>query len=114
MNIRARELLTGDLLVTKGKTVTKLQSVAEGAMVRVWVADVEIVPGDPPLEVKNETECVFAAVEAVSVIRDKALPNGMHMTQLDLDGVCHGRAHPALEQRLRREGKLSADYDRRG
>jgi hypothetical protein len=112
MNVPARDLWTGDLLVLRGKTVTKLQPVAEGGLIRVTTADVVVVSGDPPLEINNETEVVFSANEAVTIMRDHPLANGMHMTQLDLAGMCHGRAHPALEQRFRREGKLAKDYTR--
>ena len=97
----------------RGKTVTKLQPRSLRAdLIRVTCGDVIVVKSDYPLEIQNETEVVFSANEGVTIMRDHPLANGMHMTQLDAAGILHGRAHPALEERYRKEGKLAPDYTR--
>jgi hypothetical protein len=105
-NVSASDIWTGDVLLPGTKIVTKLQRTPGG--MRITVAD--IVPGDNdavPLEVKDELDVTCAASEQLGVIRGRPLVNGMHMTQFDVDGKCHGGAHPALEQRLRAEGRMA-------
>ena len=110
MNVKAKELWTGDVVLLHGKVVTKFQWVADGDVLKVTLADIELVRGDPPVEVHNEKVVSYRPHEEVQVVRGRPLANGMHMTQIDADGMLRGHAHPALEQKFRLEGKLAPDY----
>lgn len=110
MQVRARELWTGDVVLLQGKIVTKMQRIAEGDLIKITMADIVPARGDPPIEVVNEKEISYRPAEYVTVMRGTPLFNGMHMTQLDIDGNCHGHAHPQLERKLRNEGRIAPDY----
>lgn len=110
-NVRADDIWTGDVLLPGDKIVTQLlRTVGDHGErgMRITVGDV--VPGDTPgipLEVKDDIDVSCPENEQLAVIRGRPLVNGMHMTQFDVDGICHGGAHPALEQRLRAEGRMA-------
>lgn len=110
MIVKARDLWTSDIVLLHGKIVTKLQRAAEGQLVKVTMADIVPARGDPPIEVQHEKEISYRPHEEVTVMRGAPLFNGMHMTQLDIEGNCHGHAHPALERKLRLQGRVAADY----
>jgi hypothetical protein len=63
-----------------------------------------------PIQMENGRWFRYKATDQLDIERDRPLPNGMHMTQFDLQGKCHGRAHPAVERQLRAEGKIADDY----
>lgn len=110
-NIRAADVWTGDILLPGDKIVTQLSRKDDGNMV-ITVADVK--PNQDvgiPLVVEDDLDVTCHENEQLSVIRGRPLVNGMHMTQIDVRGICHGYAHPALEQKLRAEHRM-ADQQR--
>lgn len=108
LNLRAADIWTGDVLLPGDKIVTRLERSGDRLQMTVTVAD--IVPSNGvniPIEVINELDVTMSIHEHISVIRGRPLVNGMHMTQFDVDGMCYGGAHPELEAKLRREGKMA-------
>jgi hypothetical protein len=109
--VPASELWTGDMVLLHEQHVTKLCVLPSG-QVEVTMADIVPDRGDPPFKIVNEKTVPYHQKELVTILRDAPLFNGMHITQLDVRGYCHGRAHAALEQRFNQEGKLAEDYHR--
>lgn len=111
MQVLARDLWTGDIVVRHAGTICSLQYIDGGPfpdMIEVVMAH-PILTRDPqlPIEFIENKTMRYRAVEQVEVWRDRPLPNGMHMTQFDCQGKCHGRAHPELEAQLRAEGRMA-------
>lgn len=106
-NVRATDVWTGDVLLPGDKIVTGINRRGEMGIC-ITVADV-VARENPslPLEIINDLDVTCSVHEQLSVIRGRPLVNGMHMTQFDVDGKCHGGAHPKLEQRLRAEGRMA-------
>lgn len=115
MRVSAIDLWTGDFVVRHAGWITqfRIETHFNGDTLIVTIADTKTSNDrEFPIEMVNGKEFRFAPHEPVDIVRDKPFPNGMHMTQFDTKGKCHGRAHPALEQRLRAEGKIASDYPR--
>jgi hypothetical protein len=107
--VKAEDIWTGDMVVLHEQVVTKLCVLPSG-QIEVSMADIVPDHGDPPMKVINEKAVPYHAKELITIMRGQPLFNGMHMTQFDVRGLCHGGAHPALRQRLAREGRLAQEY----
>jgi hypothetical protein len=96
------------VVLRTGQRVTALKQPDENGVIIVELGEIVVDSrADPPLELVNTENVEYPAATSISIARGKPLPNGMHMTQFDMWGMCHGGAHPALEQRLRAEGRMA-------